>query len=196
MPPIFVGPDRHQETDGAEYYGMDYQIGETLTPYPTQQLPGSAYWLPDALFDSLLIAIGKQIARAGFRVLVAHGHGPSILAFQRLIPELKRQFGLAAQHCWEAGIDGSLRFMGDHAAANETSIIMSFCPELVNMDTLRDGPSSMVGMAGANPLLHANSAIGEQVVKQALDASERSILGALRGAVGMSNSPPFKEKGE
>lgn len=181
MPPLFVGPDRCCENSGTEYYGMDYQNGETLTAYPTQQLPGSAYWVPDALFDELLTATGKQVARAGFKVLVAHGHGPSILAFGRLAPELKRQFGLVAFHCWQADSNETLRFMGDHAAANETSITMALFPELVDMETLQEGISSMVGMAGENPLLHANSDLGGQIVEKTLDDMEYRIREALRG---------------
>ena len=47
------------------------------------------------LLDSTL----KQLKRAGFRVVVAHGHGPSTNHFINMIPQLKEKYDLECFTC-------------------------------------------------------------------------------------------------
>ena len=58
-----------------------------LHTYYVQQLKGSAYWLEKELFQDYLRSIFAQLSRAGVRIVVGHGHGPSIHAFQELTEE-------------------------------------------------------------------------------------------------------------
>ncbi|NCC43517.1 MAG: creatininase family protein, partial [Clostridia bacterium] len=77
LPSLFLGPDRIYHDPNREFYGMDICTGGTVVPYEMHQLPGSAYWLPDELYQNMIRQIAANLARAGFKVLVAHGHGPS-----------------------------------------------------------------------------------------------------------------------
>ena len=74
LPPLFLGPDSRKDVDDIEYYGMD--ILQKASPQPIQ-LMGSAYWVSIRLFSEIIDALFKQVRRAGFRIIVAHGHGPS-----------------------------------------------------------------------------------------------------------------------
>jgi len=86
MPMLFLGPDSaHVGQDGKTYVGMDIFSFEDGHP---QQLAGSAYHIGEDLFKALLDTILHNLARAGFQVVVGHGHWPSIDAFSRHAPEL------------------------------------------------------------------------------------------------------------
>jgi creatinine amidohydrolase len=129
LPPLFVGPDGlHTVHDGQDYYGMDAKAN------PPRQLDGSAYRVEDDLFRALLHGILRQLKRAGFKVVVAHGHGPSTGMFIKNTPEWERELGLRLLHCWHHGEDEGLQT--DHAGGNETSMTMLFKPGLVRMDLL------------------------------------------------------------
>ena len=85
LPMIFLGPDLQVTTsnsaiDGKKYYGMDH-YGKRLPSGKSepQQLAGSAYWVPDSTFIIILDAIMYQLSRAGFKIVIAHGHNPFIM---------------------------------------------------------------------------------------------------------------------
>jgi creatinine amidohydrolase len=78
LPKLFLGPDFDTIVNGKEYYGMDCgKLFSNQCTYDFQQLKGSAYWVSDSTFDSMINGIMKQLSRAGFKIVVAHGHGPS-----------------------------------------------------------------------------------------------------------------------
>jgi len=59
LPMLFLGPDRMQEVDGKELYGMD-TLGEGMAEgkrYKNQQLAGSAYWVPEMFTSSYYASI-------------------------------------------------------------------------------------------------------------------------------------------
>ena len=62
-----------------------------LNTYHVQQMKGSAYWLEKGLFQDYLRSIFAQLSRAGIRIVVGHGHGPSTHAFQELEEEAKEK---------------------------------------------------------------------------------------------------------
>ncbi len=165
LPKLFVGPDRRREVDGREFYGMDYadtngQDGEPL------QLPGSAYWVPHDLFERLLEAILKQLSRAGFRVVVGHGHGPSTNCFRDHIDRWSEELGLRLFICWREDESDGLGIQTDHAAANETSLVMALRPELVQMENLpEDRDTWPVSVNGEDPREHASPERGQRAVE-------------------------------
>jgi len=179
LPMLFVGPDRVKEVDGKEFYGMDTaktngQDGEPL------QLPGSAYWVPDDLFLGLLEAILKQLRRAGFRVVVAHGHGPSTGRFRDHIGEWSERFGLKLLYCWRDDESDGLGIQTDHAGANETSLVMALRPELVQMDNLPKDPERWpVSVGGKDPRLHASAERG----RRAIEMQAERMAGLIRAAL-------------
>ena len=168
LPMLFLGPDRVEVVDGKELYGMD-TLGEGMPEgrrYKNQQLAGSAYWIPEETFHAILEGTLKQLSRAGFKIVVAHGHGPSTSYFQKCSAEWKEKFGLETLNCWGSEFDRqSMGIQVDHAAMNETSLIMALRPELVQMDRL---PSDLndwpLAVGGKDPRVYASPEVGQKAI--------------------------------
>jgi len=106
----------------------------------------------------------KQLGRAGFRIVIAHGHGPSTNYIGSHAGEFLTKYNLKVMNCW--GNDSAdLCLQCDHAAANETSIMMAVRPDLVNMDRLPAGTSTWpLGMMGDDPRIRASRTYGKKIV--------------------------------
>jgi creatinine amidohydrolase len=148
LPPIHLGPDRVMLSEtGQMLYGMDYAESTT----PPRQLAGSCYWISPGLFETLIDAILIQLKRAGFRAVFADGHGPSRWSWVADLEEREARIGLKLfgvtpdiQEVWQSQID--------HAARNETSLMMALRPELVDMSQLpRDPATWPQGVTGEDP---------------------------------------------
>jgi len=164
LPPLFLGPDRMQEVNGFEYYGMDLT---KKVPTPPQQLKGSAYWVSDKLFSEIVEAILKQLHRVGFKIVVAHGHGPSTDYFVKNGKSLGEKFDLVIMTIWRRKEDRepSMEFQYDHAATNETSIMMALHPSLVDMEYLpKDIKEWPMGIWGKDPRKYASAIHGEKII--------------------------------
>ena len=179
LPKLFLGPDRFYHGPERELYGMDLYTGGTIIPYPMQQLPGSAYWLPDEEYRTMILRIGANLSRAGFRVLVAHGHGPSTHQFAALEEEMKERYGLICFTAFDVLENTPLRYQNDHAAANETSITMAVRPELVQMERFAAGEEP-VAMAGEDPRIHASADYGRKILEINIDAICRKVEEILK----------------
>lgn len=182
LPNLFLGPDRRQVVDGEEFVGVDLYEHEDEDG-PTQK-DGSAYWVDDPLFEEIVERTLRNLERAGFRIVVAHGHGPSGKAFSELADEWSESMDLELFTCWK-GDDPDLHddengFMVDHAATNETSIMMTLHPELVDMDELPDDPErEPIGLKGRDPREHASSERGQEIVERQLNRMESVLEAAL-----------------
>lgn len=174
LPPLFVGPDRVFEDGNMKYYGMDINTGGTVTAYDTQQLLGSAYWVSSPLFEKLLMQIMQQLHRAGFKVIIGHGHGPSINSFQAIKRKVKNKWGMELYTAWDFAKEERLKFQNDHAGANETSIMMALKPELVHIQEVKD-KSQLIGVAGGNPLEMASIEYGQQIIRHTLENMEKCL---------------------
>ncbi|MFC1717239.1 creatininase family protein [Candidatus Poribacteria bacterium] len=166
LPMLFLGPDRMQKQNGDELYGMDICHAPEDRRYENQQLHGSAYWVPEETFEAILEAILKQLRRAGFRIVVGHGHGPSTSFFRDHAEEWKDKFGLECLTCWGSEYDREgLGIQVDHAAMNETSLVMALRPELVQMDRL---PSDLdnwpLAIGGKDPRVYASPEMGQKAI--------------------------------
>ena len=177
LPMLFVGPDLVKETQDKTYYGMD------LVGFPEgapQQLEGSAYWIDEPLFQSLLETILSQLKRAGFKVVVAHGHGPSTKTFAKQSPDWEIRFGLKLFVCWNQEVPVDLGIQTDHAAANETSLMMALHPGLVKMENL---PSDLeqwpVAIGGKDPRQHASPEVGREIIRVNVRLMEKVLRAAL-----------------
>ena len=172
LPMLFVAPDLTREVNGTTYIGMDFwSRPEGEAP---RQLPGSAYHVSDDLFRELLDGIMAQLKRAGFRIVVGHGHGPSMKAFNGIIEEMKEKYGLTLLTAQSE--DAVIGFQSDHAAANETSIVMHFHPELVDMDALNPDPAVRPeGVWGEDPRFHAGAALGAAATEEAAERMSRIL---------------------
>jgi len=182
LPPLFLGPDRMIETEDGDLYGMDIGELEKRDPdkrYTNQQLPGSCYWVSDELFGEMIEAILKQLKRCGFRVVVAHGHGPSTGFFLENAEAWKKKFGLTCLHCWDHNNESNGIQTG-HGATNETSLVMAFKPELVKMENLPSDINTWpLGIAGIDPRVHASAEFGKQCVQRGVERMKKLIAEAL-----------------
>jgi creatinine amidohydrolase len=166
LPKLFIAPDGYDTIiNGNEYYGMDCgkEFSEQCN-YEIQQLTGSAYWIPDSTFDIMMNGIVKQLSRAGFKIVIAHGHGPSTNYISSHAQEFKERYNLTMMNCWDND-SADLCLMCDHAGANETSIMMYLRPELVKIQNLpRDTTVWPLGMLGKDPRTNASRAYGKSIV--------------------------------
>lgn len=179
LPKLFLGPDRKKIVDGIEYYGIDYSNNDDpVIAYDDCQLSGSAYYVDDELFEMILMNIAKQLVRAGFKILVAHGHGPSTFAFKRLKDKFKDTYGLDTLTLFDLDIEDELKFQNDHAAANETSIMMALRKDLVHMEY--NDEEVMKAVYGKDPRIFASEKLGNEIIdinikylKEALDTMRK-----------------------
>jgi creatinine amidohydrolase len=195
-PMLFLGPDRREVIDEKEYYGMDYSTEDKASKYhyPTQQLDGSSYWIGDENFKMLLESILKQISRSGFKVLVAHGHGPSTNFVIKHRDEWEKQYGLRILHCWGNRDEEGMGIMVDHAAMNETSLVLALRPELVQMELLPADTSAWpVGVGGRDPRIHASRETGVEILSIQKERMVRMINEALEGVSTCDSSGVLQE---
>jgi creatinine amidohydrolase len=178
LPMLFVGPDLHAESGGRPFYGMDIVGFAEGEPH---QLTGSAYWIDEAQFAALLEAVLAQLARAGFKIVVAHGHGPSTRCFETHSAPWSQQFGLQLFSGRDpAHRDAVTGLQTDHAAANETSLMMALHPDLVQMDRL---PADLKvwpqAIHGEDPRRHASPDVGRAIIQKNLAWLEGVLRQAL-----------------
>ena len=74
-----------------------------------------------------------------------------------------------------------LGIMTDHAAMNETSLMMHYYPELVHMDQLSpDTAQWPLAVAGRDPRLHASADQGQRAVDFQLERMTKLLQKALK----------------
>ena len=162
LPMLFLGPDRIINKGDTSYYGMDvlsFDEGES------QQLEGTAYYINKDEFCMLLDAVMFNLSRAGFKVVVGHGHGPSTITFSERKQVFKDKFGLSTYTLFDLGYTGEDGIQTDHAAANETSLVMAIRPELVSMEKLSEDDIP-IGVWGKDPRKAASAARGNAIIEK------------------------------
>lgn len=188
LPPLFLGPDRVETILGAEYYGKDNGNHKSLEKqqYEPQILTGSAYWISEELFILIMKGILKQLKRQGFKILVAHGHGPSTRTVINYTSQWEAEFGIKLFNLWGSENDDWNGFMSDHGAMLETSVVMKYRPELVHMENLSQKSDCWpVGIRGYDPRIHASAEKGDEIVK----IQKQRIVDKLIRALNKLNCP-------
>jgi creatinine amidohydrolase len=148
MPAIHLGPDRSSLTpDGQQLQGMDTADCTT----PNRQLDGSCYWASQGFFLTLVDAILAQLKRAGFEAVFADGHGPSRKSWAENMAEREKRFGMKLFGVTRE-LKGKWLSQVDHAARNETSLVMALHPELADLGRLpEDRDTWPQGVGGKDP---------------------------------------------
>lgn len=165
MPPIHLGPDRAKPADdGNMLVGMDY-AGSTTPP---RQLDGSCYWVPMGLHLLMVDAILAQLKRAGFRAVFADGHGPSRSSWVESLPEREARFGLKLFGVTR-DIARQWRSQVDHAARNETSLMMHLRPDLVDLSRLPQSRSTWPQGVGGEDPRDATAAHGRECLEKSVE---------------------------
>ncbi|MCW8130307.1 MAG: creatininase family protein [Planctomycetota bacterium] len=175
LPPVHLGPDRIKPAGpGQTLIGMDYH--ESVEP--ARPLDGSCYWVSQGFFAALVDAILEQLRRAGFKAVVADGHGPSRGSWVSHLKEREERFGLTL-----IGVTGEMAqgwtSMMDHAARNETSLVMAVRPELPDLSQLSpDRAVAPVGVGWGGPKgdpRDASAAYGEACLAAAVKLVQREL---------------------
>ena len=175
-----MGPDEAAEIGGTAFYGMDFEF--LVGDEKPRQLPGSAYYMDGPVFQSYAEVMLKQLRRAGVRIVVGHGHGPSTDLFVARRKEWESGLGLKVLTLQGILPEKELGFMIDHAGANETSIMLATDPELVRMENLPKDPRAWpVGIMGADPRVHASAEMGRRIIEANLGAMEKLLRAELAG---------------
>lgn len=177
LPMLFLGPDTSIQKDNKFYYGMDIHSFNEENP---QQLEGSAYYIKDDLFSSLLDTVMENLSRAGFKAVLGHGHGPSTKAFTERKKIFKDKFGLLTYNLWELGYEGKGGIQTDHAASNETSLVMALRPDLVKMEKLDEDPVPLA-IWGQDPREGASFARGDEIIGNNIERAAKNIKSILSG---------------
>lgn len=148
MPPIHLGPDRASyDHEGNHLQGMD--TAETTKPH--RQLDGSCYWVEEEVFGYFVDCILAQLDRAGFEAVFADGHGPSRWSWVKDIEQRESHFDLKLLGVTEDYCKAWLS-QTDHAALNETSLMLATRPDLVDLDQLPERLSDIIqGVSGCDP---------------------------------------------
>lgn len=166
LPPIFLGPDRASpQSDGSLLQGMD--TADVTTPH--RQLDGSCYWIPKGVFFQICESILAQAVRTGFKCIVADGHGPSRSAWGEQADEWEIRFSLKLVSV-ARDLHSQWQSQTDHAAKNETSLMMALHPDLVDLSQLdQDRAVWPQGVGGEDP---RDSSVdhGEACLKASLEA--------------------------
>ena len=181
LPMLYLGPDTLIMKDGKELHGVDHiiSIPKTKEYFPAQQLDGSCYRVSNDLFDQIVENSVKLLARAGFKIIVAHGHGPSTVRVINNWQEWEEKYNVKIYTCWSWNVRGEydkegdkksqeegIGIMTDHAAQNETSLLMYFYLELVEMDKLpADTAVWPVGVYGVDPRTSESTELGQKSVE-------------------------------
>jgi creatinine amidohydrolase len=174
MPAIHLGPDRAQVSDnGRVLQGMDYAPSTD----PPRQLDGSCYWVSQGLHLEIIDAILEQLKRAGFRAVFADGHGPSRRSWVENIAERETRFGLKLLGVTKE-YAGQWKSQVDHAALNETSMMMHLRPALVDLSQLpADRSKWPVGIGGQDPR-DATSEFGRECQEQSIELVRQMLVKA------------------
>ena len=125
----------------------------------------------------MLKSILKQLKRAGFKVVVGHGHGPSIRYYTYLREWAKQELGLVLLNGWDFATDERLKAQNDHAGANETSMVMALRPELVQFDRVKS-EEDLIGIAGEHPVKCSSAEYGNAMIDHAV----ANAVGTLKAA--------------
>ena len=165
LPPIHLGPDRAKSTtDGRLLVGMDY----AETTKPEQALAGSCYWIPMGLHIQIVDAILEQLKRAGFSAVFADGHGPSRWSWAENLKEREARFGLKLFGV-TSEVAKEWKSQMDHAARNETSLMMHYRPELVDLAQLPAARSDWPQGVGGEDPRDATAAYGKQCLQASVE---------------------------
>ena len=135
---------------------------------PPRQLDGSCYWVPQGLHLLIVDAVLTQLHRAGFRAVFADGHGPSRWSWVEYLAEREARFGLKL---FGVTKEFSARWKSqmDHAARNETSMMMHLRPDLVDLAKLSaDRSVRPLGVGGEDPR-DATAAYGRECLEQSVE---------------------------
>ncbi|MDD5489467.1 MAG: creatininase family protein [Candidatus Moranbacteria bacterium] len=155
LPPIYLGTDKQRIVKGQKLIGMDRHLGK--------KLPGNTYFLEPALFEKMIIGLGKTLNAQGFRkVYLVAGHTGTgqINALKRAV---KKMPGMALVDPYD-----KLKTEVKHADEFETSILWACHPEEEKISRRRKIPATddCFRFYGRDLRKKASVALGRKILKE------------------------------
>jgi creatinine amidohydrolase len=138
----------------------------------------------------VLTDLFARLKRTGFRVILGvsgHNVREQIDMIDKALAPVTADGTVAGLGLWEMTLSRGPESNSDHAAKWETSNMMFFYPELVDMSELGDGPINLdmkppSGIGGLDPRKHASAKVGQRNVELAAEAigrKARELLASL-----------------
>lgn len=132
----------------------------------------------------------EKLKHTGFRVIIGvsgHNVKEQITMIEKALEPVTADGTVRGAGLWEISLSQCEESSTDHAAKWETSNMMFFYPELVDMAELGDEPikfdmSAPHGIGGLDPRKHASSAVGErncELAAEAIGKKARELLNSL-----------------
>ncbi len=129
----------------------------------------------------VLTDLFTRLKRTGFRVILGvsgHNIPEQIDMIDRALAPVIADHTVAGEGLWEMTLSRGPESNSDHAAKWETSNMMYFYPELVDMAELGTGPLNLdmkppSGIGGLDPRKHASARVGSRNVELAAEAIGR-----------------------
>jgi creatinine amidohydrolase len=129
----------------------------------------------------VLTDLFKRLKRTGFRVILGvsgHNVPQQIEMINKALEPVTADGTVAGLGLWEITLSRGPESSSDHAAKWETSNMMFFYPQLVDMAELGDGPINLdmkppSGIGGLDPREHASAEVGARNVELAAGAIGR-----------------------
>ena len=126
----------------------------------------------------VLTDLFQRLKRTGFRVIIGvsgHNVQRQIDMIERALEPVTADGSVTGVGMWEISLSQGDASNTDHAAKWETSNMMFFYPDTVDMSELGDGPLNLdqkppSGIGGLDPRVHASPHVGERNVELAADA--------------------------
>jgi creatinine amidohydrolase len=139
---------------------------------------------------SMVTALFGQLKRTGFRVIIGvSGHNTltQIALINEALKPVIADGTVTGVGLWEMSLTLCDESNSDHAAKWETSNMMFFYPDLVDMAQLGTGPLAPDmkppdGIGGLDPRLHASGDVGKrnvQLTSDAIGRKARELLNSL-----------------
>jgi len=149
--------------------------------------PGIAPELADRLFTDVF----KGLVVVGFKVVIGvtgHDVGQQVASLQKAVDAISADGKAAGFAMMEGSLNADDAEVGmDHAAKWETSYMMAFRPELVEMDRIAredlvsEAGRKEAGIGGLDPREHASAEVGEKAIARMVDAIGRKAKELLAG---------------
>ncbi|HEY5912495.1 MAG TPA: creatininase family protein [Verrucomicrobiae bacterium] len=177
--------------------GNDALKAHAILVKTAEQFGGAVYpplyfhdGFPQQFLVPVLTELFQRLKRTGFRVIMGvsgHNVRGQIDMINKALEPVLTDGTVAGIGLWEVTLSQGPESNTDHAAKWETSNMMFFYPELVELGALGDGPlapdmKAPDGIGGLDPRKHASAEIGRRNVElasQAIGKKARELLDKL-----------------
>lgn len=148
-----------------------------------------SFFNQDYLVPVLTDLFGR-LKKTGFRVIIGvsgHNMNEQIEMIENALEPVTANNTVRGAGLWEMSLSRCQDSDTDHAAKWETSNMMFFYPDLVNMQALGDQPMKLEmkaphGMSGLDPREHASAAVGKlnsELCAKSIGEKARELLNSL-----------------